>query len=503
MEQKHLTSRQKQTIVLKEAHGQLSVLSIGIEDYDKHSGFTVLKTCTNDAMEVRNAFCDVWQLNADKARTVALTSKSSPPPSKGEIIKAINRLVSTTEPNDRILFYYSGHGHRMKDTSGSDNFYLVPQDAYSDEDPEALIDFRRVLEILNKSEAKQRIVVIDACMSGPDMEGKKLLPAKYSSKFLAEYMKNTKGIAVVSSSTSAQTSTTQSPNPRLSLFTYYFIRALRGEQDALDESKLLTINSLYDYTSTQVQRRSKSYQKSQSPCIDVKASGVIILGNFAQSIISPESFDLDGYPISTLTFKDWESLDVADVLIEIKRWSAYSEKYLEDRVNDNLGKYLEDDFGIKVSKLRKNLGFSTSEVGVEGDSIRFPGGIYTATYVAETKKSGKLTLSLDLESEWFSRSADISAIVNSLDMVPEEMVLELIKPIQPESLIPGLEARGWEIRSQLRHKIVAKISTYTLTVENSQITFKGFPPKELFGDESDKEKTKIASNALALIVGRV
>ncbi len=503
MERKHLTSKQKQTLTLKEAHGQLSVLALGIDDYDKDSGFTTLKTCSNDAIEVRNAFLDVWQLNADKERVWALTSKSNPPPSKGEIIKAINRLVSVTEPNDRLLFYYSGHGHRIKDESGTENFYLVPQDAYGEEDPEALIDFERVLGLINKSEAKQCIVLIDACMSGPDVTGKKLLPAKYSRKFLAEYMRNTKGIAVISSSTADQASTTQSPNPKISLFTYYFIRALRGEQDALDESMLLTLNSFYDYISVQVQRRSKSYQKSQFPCIDVKATGVIILGNFAQSVISPESFDLEGYPISTLTFKDWEQLDVSDVLTQINRWSAYSEEYLEGRVNDNLGEHLEEDFGSKVSKLRKNMGFSISEVGVDGDSIRFPGGIYIAEYVADDKKSGKLIISLSLESEWFARPSDISSIVDSLDMVPEEMALELIKPIQPESLIPGLEARGWEIRSQLSRKIVAKASTYTLVAENSQITFKGFSPKELFGNKSDKEKAKIASNALALIFGKV
>ena len=220
-------------------------------------------------------------------------------------------------------------------------------------------------------------------------------------------------------------------------------------------------------------------------------------------MISPESFDLEGYPISTLTFKDWEHLDVNDVLTQIKRWSTYSQEYLEGRVNNNLGEYLEEAFGVKVSKLRKNMGFSTSEVGVDVNSIRFPGGVYVADYIADDKKSGKLILSLSLESEWFARPSDISSIVDSLGMVSEEMVLELIKPIQPESLIPGLEAKGWEICSQLGCKIIAKASTYTLIATHSQITFRGFSPKELFGDKSDKEKAKIASNALALIIGKV
>jgi hypothetical protein len=499
----HLTNKQTKAVILREALGFLSVLAIGIDDYDKTSGFNPLKTCSNDALEVQNAFLDVWQLNADKGRVWTLTSEGSPVPSKGEIIKAINRLASMIEPNDRLLLYYSGHGHRIKDGSGTERFYIVPQDAYDDTDPEALIDFHKVVEILKKSEAKQQILIIDACMSGPDITGKKILPAKYSAKFLAEYMRKTKGITVVSSSTADQPSYSQSPNPKLSLFTYYFIRALRGDEEALDESMLLTINSLYDYITTKVERRAKSYQKDQSPSIDIKASGVIILGNFAQSIISPESFDLEGYPISEIVFRDWQKLDVRDVLTQIKRWSAYNQEYLAGKVNDNLGEYLEEKFGAKAATLRRRMGFSASEVGVEENIIRFPGGIYTAEYIAQDKTSGKVILSLGLESEWFSRPSEISKIVDCLEMVPEEMVLELINPINPESLIPGLEARGWEIVSQLSKRIEAETASYTLIAEISRITFKGFTPQELFGDKSDKKKSAIASNALALVAGKV
>jgi len=119
---KHLTSKQMQSLNLKEAQGQLSVLAVGIDAYDKASGFPALKTCSNDATEVRNAFQDVWQLNAEKDRIWLLKSGSPPFPSRGEIIKAIKHLATMTEPNDRLLFYYSGHGHRINDKSGAEKF---------------------------------------------------------------------------------------------------------------------------------------------------------------------------------------------------------------------------------------------------------------------------------------------------------------------------------------------------------------------------------------------
>ena len=92
-------------------------------------------------------------------------------------------------------------------------------------------------------------------------------------------------------------------------------------------------------------------------------------------------------------------------------------------------------------------------------------------------------------------------IVDSLDMSPDEMVFELSTEINPESLIPGLESRGWDIQSELGWKIVAKASSYIFIAENDRITLKGFLPKEIFGDDSDKQKVALASNALALVAG--
>jgi len=501
MNDRHLTKKQRQEMLLKEAQGQVCVLAIGIDAYDKSSGFPPLNTCSNDAIEVRNAFQDVWQLNADKNRLYTLTSKGDIKPSRGEIIKAINRLSNEVGPDDRLLLYYSGHGHRMKAEDGSDRFYLVPQDCYSDTEPDALILFDKILATINKSEAKLRILILDACMSGPDITGNKLLPAKYSPKYLAEYMQNTTGAAIISSSRADQTSTTQSPNPKLSLFTYYFIKALRGEQSALDDTMLLNINSLYEFISTEVHRRAKSYQKSQLPSINVQSSGVIIFGNFAQSILSPDSFDLEGYPVRTLAFKEKEGMDVKDVLTEIRRWSAYSEEYLEGKVNANLGSYLEETLGKKTSNLRRAMGFSVSDVSVSESSIAFPGGCYYCEYKASNIKTGTLITRLDIEKDWFARSSDIASIIESLDMTPDEMVLELEKDISPETMIPGLETRGWTITSQLQRKIVATASTYTLTAEYSRISFKGFTPRELFGDKINKDKTALASSVLALLTG--
>jgi uncharacterized caspase-like protein len=50
-----------------------------------------------------------------------------------------------------------------------------------------MISMKQVVEILQQSKAKQKIVVLDACLSGPVLLGKKLVAASYSEKFFARY----------------------------------------------------------------------------------------------------------------------------------------------------------------------------------------------------------------------------------------------------------------------------------------------------------------------------
>ncbi len=97
--------------------------------------------------------------------------------------------------------YYSGHGQRF-----GDEFYLVPEDMLSADDPDTLLPLSRVLKSLNGSEARQRIVLLDACVSGPDTRDLKVPLASTSPKLLAEYIEHTTGVAIIASSAIDQTS---------------------------------------------------------------------------------------------------------------------------------------------------------------------------------------------------------------------------------------------------------------------------------------------------------
>ncbi|HEX5218869.1 MAG TPA: hypothetical protein VFZ59_04830 [Verrucomicrobiae bacterium] len=92
-------------------------------------------------------------------------------------------------------------------------------------------------------------------------------------------MASTKGTTILSSSAADEESYEKSPDPKLSLFTFHLIQALRGAPEALDE-QLLTVPKLYDYVSTRVRRDSKSYRRKQTPSFSTSATGIFVLGDF-------------------------------------------------------------------------------------------------------------------------------------------------------------------------------------------------------------------------------
>lgn len=364
---------------LAESLGDLHVLCVGVSKQLRTSGFRSLPQCEHDALAVRDAFADVFQLGAQARNVSQLTSKAATV-AKGSIIDALRQLATAASDDDRILFFFSGHGQRL-----GDKLYLVPEDAWDSDDPEALIEFDRVLEILNGSKARQKFIVLDACWSGPDVTHiKRFVPASFSKKFLEDYLGRTTGIAILTSSSESQTSTTQSPNPKLSLFTHHFIAALRGHPDALDD-RFLTLQKLFEYVSVNVQRDSKSYHKLQEPVLRTSASGSLVLGDF-RPIINPAAFEVGQYPIDTIDFVEIEDLRVTDVLTNIKKWT-YSTEYLAARVNGQLGDRYEERLGRLAAGLRNDVGISSSDISIERNRLAFPDGMYWIEFTRPTTRN--------------------------------------------------------------------------------------------------------------------
>lgn len=193
--------------------------------------------------------------------------------------------------------------------------------------------------------------------------------------------------------------------------------------------------------------------------------------------------------IREIIFRDESFLEVEAVLTSIKRWQAYSPEYLEKKVNENLGAYLETQMGIAAATLSNKFSWPANEVQVHGASLRFPDGTYGASFSSLEKKHGKLLTEVRIQKEFFS-PLEIPNLLHSLCFSPRELTIELAEPLDPLTLADRLRAKNWNLVSQLPHQIEASFKSFQLKIEISRVTLSGFSVEELF---HAKEKSIFSS----------
>jgi hypothetical protein len=486
-----LTSSERKELLVKQAHGPARVLCVGIDEYQPNSGFQKLKKCSEDALQVYLTFKETKQLNASPDFTEYVTSQTTNhPPSKGYIISKLKELSADTEKGDRVIFYFSGHGHRI---GGDGNFYLVPQDAYDDSDPDALLSLQKVTDILLESGAKQIIVILDACLSGPILLPQKIAAAS-SPKRLAEYLENTKGIAFLSSSETDQASFEKSKHPKLSLFTSVLIPALRGENKALD-NQFLTLPSLYDYVSAEVSMIAKSMQRKQKPTLNNKATGTIVLGGFRPQLRTTDTRSFTEYPTHGLTLSEETEEHITSILTNLKRRDLTADQ-LAYAANNALGEYLEDDFSKYRSKLRKELKFTTSEVEVNDEYITFPGGSIEYQVKGQTTRDCLIIRDLNIDTDWFDKPETLKTLLKIFQFKPDTLTLHLNKKCKPMQEIATFESLDWEAFHESDDLVKFKWDRTTMELSTQSILFNGLDFKKLMDGNSEENSVIILNETL-------
>ncbi|KAJ3532748.1 hypothetical protein NM688_g7380 [Phlebia brevispora] len=98
--------------------GKKKALCIGINYIGQQAQ---LKGCINDAHNVKRFLCTNYGYKDDDI--VMLTDDSRDPrsiPTKANMLRAMQWLVSDARPNDSLFFHYSGHGGQTKDLDGDE-----------------------------------------------------------------------------------------------------------------------------------------------------------------------------------------------------------------------------------------------------------------------------------------------------------------------------------------------------------------------------------------------
>jgi len=170
--------------------------------------------------------------------------------SKANILAKGKALFSKAKENDRVIFFFSGHGSKG---------CFIPYDAT--EYGGNYLYFSEVKSIFKSSPSNTKLLFADACFSG-SMKAS-------TSKSVQETMKKERkassnmNIAVMMSCSGNETSM-ESSDLHQGLFTYYLIKGLGGQANS-DKNKYVTIKELFSYVYRQTRAKAASMGETQTP----------------------------------------------------------------------------------------------------------------------------------------------------------------------------------------------------------------------------------------------
>jgi hypothetical protein len=248
--------------------GKRWAVLVGVNEYDDKANYGRLHVCRKDVHAVRD------QLIAggfDAARIRLLTDDTSELPTRDNILVALKAVADATEPDDLLLFYYSGHG----DEDGGES-YLVARNGRRLVLRDTAVRVSRVKEIMEEAPARAKVIILDACHSGADIGGKG--PKPMSAEFIRRVFEQAAGMVILASCTQGQLSYEWQAQER-SVFTHFMLEALKGEADR-DDKGFVTVQDTNRHVVNGVKLWASQRNVSQTPTLEYRAAGDIILTRY-------------------------------------------------------------------------------------------------------------------------------------------------------------------------------------------------------------------------------
>jgi Caspase domain len=212
-------------------------LLVGVGSFND-SAFRPLRFCGNDIDDLGRVLSDPNIAQFEVTKLVA--------PTRDEILEALDRGASELQPEDKLIFYYAGHGKR----SPAGKLYLVAKDTKIDLLRATAVPIDQVLEIMQESHSSQRVMILDCCHSGA-----------VGGEFRGEIADNlqelarARGTCILTSATGIQLAEEResgTPDGRGNgIFTRYLVEGLETGL-AAGGAEFITVDNLYDYAFNRV-----------------------------------------------------------------------------------------------------------------------------------------------------------------------------------------------------------------------------------------------------------
>lgn len=235
------------THILETGEAKLWLLLVGVNKYQDER-LPSLRYSAIDCQGLAAALTDATQDFPQKEERV-YHDFASELPTLSHVYASLNQITKTAQPQDTILFYFSGHGILE---SNSQQAILCLADTQTDDLLNTGLNLQQLLQLLGNSEAQTQLIWLDACHSGnltfrgARSETTPFLsnPTSQMVELLRQRTKQSKGLYALLSCDSNQQSW-EFPELGHGVFTYYLMRGLRGE--AADAQGLINADELYRY----------------------------------------------------------------------------------------------------------------------------------------------------------------------------------------------------------------------------------------------------------------
>jgi hypothetical protein len=234
---------------------------VGVTRYAQNTGLSELQYCARDVAAVEQVLAQagyLTQIFADGKRAA---------PIREDVLSALVAQAENAAEGDLLLFYFSGHG-----TTEKGEGYLLPRNTRVGIMADTAIKTARVLEIMNESPARAKVLVLDACHSGAQI-GK--ASAEMTAEFIEQVYRQAEGVAVLASCAQKQVSW-EDVSLRHGAFTSAMLEGLSGLAD-FDGKGFVSVQDLNRYARERVAAWGRAQSKVQTPTLKYDGSGDIVL----------------------------------------------------------------------------------------------------------------------------------------------------------------------------------------------------------------------------------
>lgn len=229
---------------MKALYSRSLAVVIGINQYEN---WPALEFATADARAVKTAL-----ENSGFDEIVMILDNEAT--QRRILTELFDRLPKMVEHNDRVLFYFAGHGQTEDLPGGGKRGYIIPVDADTLNYGSSAVSMEQIRSLSSRIRAKHLLYVMDSCYSGLGFNR-----SVGVSPGISDYLRKVSAMRVVQIITGGGQGEQVQEREGHGLFTSYFLKAIAGEAD-LDKDNVVTGTELGAYLRPAVSNASRQAQ---------------------------------------------------------------------------------------------------------------------------------------------------------------------------------------------------------------------------------------------------